>query len=221
MPPELQVKLLRVLETGTYMRVGSTTQHSADVRVVAATNRNPEHAVSQGQLREDLLYRLNVFPIAMPPLRERLDDVALLADHFLTEIGQREAHPRRLSKAAMNQLERYRWPGNVRELRNAMQRAYVMCDGDVISDEWLPRDAPTDVDRTTRVTVPINVTTASLAATISLPLGKTLADTERHMILATLEHFEHQRERTAAALGISLKTLYNRLKAYGSATSPP
>jgi len=144
MPPELQVKLLRVLETGTYMRVGGATQQSADVRVVAATNRDPQRAVAHGQLREDLLYRLNVFPIAMPPLRERLDDVALLAGHFLADIGQREGSPRRLSAAATAKLEAYRWPGNVRELRNAIQRAYVMSDGDVVSDEWLPRDVPVD-----------------------------------------------------------------------------
>jgi two-component system, NtrC family, response regulator AtoC len=214
MPPELQVKLLRVLETGTYMRVGSTTQQSADVRVVAATNRDPERAVAEGQLREDLLYRLNVFPIAMPPLRDRLDDVALLAGHFLADIGQREGHPRRLSPAATGKLEAYRWPGNVRELRNAVQRAYVMSDGDTVSDEWLPRDMPVEAKG-------VQVPAADAAVTITLPLGASLADAERRLILATLEHFEHQRERTAAALGISLKTLYNRLKDYGSETSPP
>ncbi len=218
MPPELQVKLLRVLETGTYMRVGSTTQQSADVRVVAATNRDPERAVAEGQLREDLLYRLNVFPIAMPPLRERLDDVALLADHFLADIGEREGSPRRLSAAATAKLCAYRWPGNVRELRNAVQRAYVMSDGDVVSDEWLPRDVPVEAGGAPSTA---RAHTADLAATITLPLGGSLADTERQLILATLEHFEHQRERTAAALGISLKTLYNRLKEYGSEASPP
>ncbi len=221
MPPELQVKLLRVLETGTYMRVGSTTQQSADVRVVAATNRDPERAVAQGQLREDLLYRLNVFPIAMPPLRERLDDVALLADHFLADIGQREGSPRRLSSAATAKLCAYRWPGNVRELRNAVQRAYVMSDGEVVSDEWLPRDVPVEAGGALSATAPAHAPSADPAATITLPLGGSLADTERQLILATLEHFDHQRERTAAALGISLKTLYNRLKEYGSETSPP
>ncbi len=221
MPPELQVKLLRVLETGTYMRVGGATQQSADVRVVAATNRDPERAVAEGQLREDLLYRLNVFPIAMPPLRERLDDVALLADHFLADIGEREGSPRRLSAAATAKLCAYRWPGNVRELRNALQRAYVMSDGDVVSDEWLPRDVPVEAAGASAAATPAHAPTADPAATITLPLGGSLADTERRLILATLEHFEHQRERTAAALGISLKTLYNRLKEYGSEASPP
>jgi DNA-binding NtrC family response regulator len=142
MPAELQVKLLRVLETGTYMRVGSTTQQNADVRLVAATNRDPAQAVADGVLREDLLYRLNVFPIALPPLRDRLDDVKLLADHMLSEVSQREGPTRRLAPEAVARLEAYRWPGNVRELRNAMQRAYVMSDGDVVTDEWLPRDVP-------------------------------------------------------------------------------
>jgi two-component system, NtrC family, response regulator AtoC len=142
MPPALQVKLLRVLESGSYTRVGGATQQVADVRVVAATNRDPERAVAEGRLREDLLYRLNVFPIVMPPLRERLDDVALLAGHFLADIGESEGQVRRLSPAAVARLQSWRWPGNVRELRNAMQRAYVMSDDDVIGDEWLPGDAP-------------------------------------------------------------------------------
>jgi two-component system, NtrC family, response regulator AtoC len=142
MPPALQVKLLRVLESGSYTRVGGATQQVADVRVIAATNRDPERAVAEGRLREDLLYRLNVFPIVMPPLRERLDDVALLASHFLADIGAREGQVRQLSPAAVARLQSWRWPGNVRELRNAMQRAHVMSDDDVIGDEWLPGDAP-------------------------------------------------------------------------------
>jgi two-component system, NtrC family, response regulator AtoC len=142
MPPALQVKLLRVLESGSYMRVGGATQQEADVRVVAATNRDPERAVAEGRLREDLLYRLNVFPIVMPPLRERLDDVVLLASHFLDDIGKKEGQLRRLSPAAVARLQSWRWPGNVRELRNAMQRAYVMGDDDVIGDEWLPGRTP-------------------------------------------------------------------------------
>jgi two-component system, NtrC family, response regulator AtoC len=144
MPPALQVKLLRVLESGGYVRVGGATQQEADVRVVAATNRDPERAVAEGRLREDLLYRLNVFPIVMPPLRERLDDVPLLAGHFLADIGKKEGQLRRLSPAAVARLQTWRWPGNVRELRNAMQRAYVMSDDEVIGDEWLPGAASLD-----------------------------------------------------------------------------
>jgi two-component system, NtrC family, response regulator AtoC len=209
MPAALQVKLLRVLETGGYMRVGGAAPQTADVRVIAATNRDPLRAVAEGQLREDLLYRLNVFPIVMPPLRERLDDVSLLAGHFLADIGKSEGQVRRLSPAALARLQTYRWPGNVRELRNAVQRAYVMSDDDVVGAEWLPKQA------TTPLPASADKAAADVGPTITLPLGATLADAERHLITATLDLFDQQRERTAAALGISLKTLYNRLKAYG------
>jgi two-component system response regulator AtoC len=213
MPAELQVKLLRVLETGSYMRVGSTQQLEADVRIIAASNRGLEQAVADGTLREDLLYRLNVFPIALPPLRERIDDIGLLAAQFLAEISQREGRTRHLSKAALDRLVAYRWPGNVRELRNAVQRAYVMSDGDTVGDEWLPRDRPELAAAAVRSAAP-----APQAAAITVTLGTSLAAAERQLILATLNHFQQQREQTAAALGISSKTLYNRLKEYGSAS---
>ncbi|HKB52404.1 MAG TPA: sigma-54 dependent transcriptional regulator, partial [Ramlibacter sp.] len=203
MPLALQVKLLRVLETGTFMRVGSTTPQETDVRVIAASNRDPAQALAAGNLREDLYYRLNVFPIELPPLRERLDDLPLLVDHFLAEIGSREGAFKGASPAALERLARYRWPGNVRELRNVLQRAYVMTAGSEIGDQWLPRDvlAPPALDTDSSV--------------VHIPVGTPLANAQRQLILATLEHFDHQKERTAAALGVSLKTLYNRLKEYG------
>ena len=208
MPHDLQVKLLRVLETGTFMRVGSTTARQADVRVIAATNRAPEQAVAAGRLREDLYYRLNVFPIVVPPLRQRLDDVPLLARHFLAAVGQREGMAKRFSPAAIARLSTYPWPGNVRELRNVVQRAYVMEPRDVVTDEWLPTNGtPPD-------SLPA-VAAGGDAASITLPLGISLPEAERQFILATLRHFKNHKERTAAALGISLKTLYNRLKDYG------
>nr|WP_316639560.1 sigma-54 dependent transcriptional regulator [uncultured Roseateles sp.] len=210
MPLELQVKLLRVLGTGTFMRVGSTQPQATDVRVIAATNRSPDQAVASGRLREDLLYRLNVFPIELPPLRERSEDVALLAEHFLAEICQREGALKHFSAAALELLGGYRWPGNVRELRNVVQRAYVMADGPTISDEWLPQTG-----QTSSASWPDKSTVPGLV----IPLGSSLAEAERLLILATLNHFGHQRERTAAALGISLKTLYNRLKNYGNAAA--
>ena len=142
MPVELQVKLLRVLETGTFSRVGSTQSQEADVRVIAASNRPPETAVASGKLREDLLNRLNVFPIVLPPLRDRADDIGLLAEHFLGEVNQSEGVAKRFTREAVAKLERYRWPGNVRELRNVVQRAYVMTNGDTITDEWLPSNSP-------------------------------------------------------------------------------
>jgi two-component system, NtrC family, response regulator AtoC len=212
MPLELQVKLLRVLETGTFMRVGSTTPQETDVRVVAAANRDPAQAVAQGRFREDLLYRLNVFPLELPPLRERLQDLPLLVRHFLAEIGQREGAAKQITPAALERLAQYRWPGNVRELRNVLQRAWVMATGPEITDEWLPRDVPA-------VPAPAPVATQPPAlppaASLAVTVGTPLAAVERQVILATLEHFGHHKERTAAALGVSLKTLYNRLKEYG------
>jgi two-component system response regulator AtoC len=212
MPHELQIKLLRVLETGTFMRVGSTTARQADVRVVAATNRSPEQSVADGRLREDLYYRLNVFPIVVPPLRERLDDVPLLARHFLDVVGQREGAAKRFSPAAIARLSTYPWPGNVRELRNVVQRAYVMEARDVITDEWLPATSPALREAPFAAAAPHGA-----AASITIALGTSLPEAERQLILATLHHFKHHKERTAAALGVSLKTLYNRLKDYGQA----
>jgi two-component system, NtrC family, response regulator AtoC len=203
MPTTLQVKLLRVLETGTFMRVGSTTPQETDVRVIAASNRDAAEAMSGGQLREDLFYRLNVFPIQLPPLRERREDVPLLVTHFLQEIGEREGSFKRASAAALERLAQYRWPGNVRELRNVLQRAWVMTAGAEIGDQWLPRDVLAEPVRKAE------------AGTLEVAVGTPLAAMERQMILATLEHFGHHKERTAAALGVSLKTLYNRLKDYG------
>ncbi|MFD0666913.1 sigma 54-interacting transcriptional regulator [Ramlibacter sp. MAHUQ-53] len=202
MPTALQVKLLRVLESGTFMRVGSTAAQEADVRLVAASNRDLERAVAEGALREDLLYRLNVFPIEMPPLRERADDLPLLAAHFLRQIGEREGALRQATPQVLARLAQYRWPGNVRELRNVLQRAWVMAAGDVIGEDWLPRDPPAQAP-------------AAQAGTLAVALGMPLAAVERQVILATLAHHGHHRERTAAALGVSLKTLYNRLKDYG------
>jgi two-component system, NtrC family, response regulator AtoC len=204
MPPALQVKLLRVLETGTFMRVGSATPQETDVRVIAASNRDPVQALAAGDLREDLFYRLNVFPIHLPPLRERREDLPLLVTHFLQDIGQREGSFKRATPAALERLAQYRWPGNVRELRNVLQRAWVMTVGGEVGDQWLPRDVLADPA--------VNV---GNAGTVEVAVGTTLAEMERQMILATLEHFGHQKERTAAALGVSLKTLYNRLKDYG------
>ena len=203
MPLDLQVKLLRVLETGTFMRVGSMQTLETDVRIVAATNRDPVQAVAAGKLREDLLYRLNVFPIHMPALRERSEDVGLLAEHFLEDISRREGQLKRFSAGALSRLMAYRWPGNVRELRNIVHRAYVMARDSVIEDECLP---PSDGQAASMRDVTL----------ISIEIGTSLAEIERVVTLATLEHFGRHKERTAATLGVSLKTLYNRLKEYST-----
>lgn len=230
MPLELQVKLLRVLETGRFMRVGSTQSQETDVRIVAATNRQPMEAVAEGKLREDLLYRLNVFPIELPPLRERLSDVPLLAEHFLQAISEREGQLKTFNADALQQLCEYRWPGNVRELRNAVQRAYVMATTDEIGSEWLPRNdgtpAHTDrralplqndlVERVPESIRPPQPLMGGDEDTLNLPIGLSMAQAERLLIQATLKQCMYQKERTAAVLGISLKTLYNRLKDYAN-----
>jgi DNA-binding NtrC family response regulator len=204
MPLDLQVKLLRVLETGTYMRVGSTQVLETDVRLVAATNRDPMSAVAIGKLREDLLYRLNVFLIHVPPLRDRPSDVALIANYFLEEIGRREGQPKRFSNEVLARFATYRWPGNVRELRNIVYRAYVMAHQTTITDDCLP------VSETAAAPMRLG------APTLEIEVGMSLAEIERIVTLATFEHFRRSRERTAAALGVSLKTLYNRLKEYST-----
>jgi two-component system response regulator AtoC len=196
MPQELQVKLLRVLETGSFTRVGTTQPISADVRLIAATNRNPEAAVADGKLREDLYHRLNVFPLAMPPLRDRASDIELLAQHFLEVLNKQEGTSKSFAPATIAALYAHSWPGNVRELKNYVQRASILAD-DVIGADLAP---------------------AAVAAPESAPIltvrvGSTLDEVSRRLIEATLA--ECRSKRTAAdMLGISLKTLYNRLAIY-------
>jgi two-component system, NtrC family, response regulator AtoC len=202
MPLDLQVKLLRVLETGTFMRVGSTQVLETDVRMIAATNQSPNKAVSAGKLREDLLYRLNVFPIHLPPLRERPEDIGLIAEYFLDDISRREGHVKHFAPDALVRLASYRWPGNVRELRNIVHRAYVMATGSTIVDACLPSgDAQPALSM-------------GGAPVLTIRVGTPLAEVERQVTLATLEYLGRHKEKTAAALGVSLKTLYNRLKEY-------
>ncbi|HYG56386.1 MAG TPA: sigma-54 dependent transcriptional regulator [Burkholderiales bacterium] len=196
MPQELQVKLLRVLETGQFMRVGTTTPITADVRLIAATNRNPETAVADGKLREDLFHRLNVFPINMPPLRDRGNDIELLAQHFLEQLNKQESTSKAFAPATLAALYAHNWPGNVRELKNYVQRAYILAD-DVIEPELAP----------TAVTQPDS------ASILTVRVGSTLEEVSRRLIEATLAECGSKR-KAADMLGISLKTLYNRLAAY-------
>src|SRR5215210_3081250 len=143
MPIELQVKLLRVLETGTVARIGGDQAVDVDVRVVAATNRDPQKAVQEGKMREDLLYRLQVFPIHMPPLSERGDDVQLLADYFLGQLNERQGTSKLFSEESMDRLRSHTWPGNVRELKNVVHRAFIMADHE-ITPRCLPREVGGD-----------------------------------------------------------------------------
>jgi two-component system response regulator AtoC len=208
MPPELQVKLLRVLESGTFMRVGSTQVQTTDVRLVAATNRDPEQAVRDGKLREDLLYRLNVFPIHMPPLRERPEDIGLIAQHFLDGISRREGVAKRFSAKALDAMSHYVWPGNVRELRNVVERSYVMAGGPVVEEACLP--TPEALPQAARSDDPD-------APMIALCVGDSWASIERHVVTATLRHYNGHQQRASHALGVSVKTVYNRLREWSEA----
>jgi DNA-binding NtrC family response regulator len=200
MPAELQVKLLRVLENGTFMRIGSNQELETDVRVIAASNRNPERAIDEGKLRLDLYHRLNVFPIMIPALRERGADVEMLALHFLKELNDAHCTCKTLSGEAARSLRYYHWPGNVRELRNTIQRAYILSDQTI--------DAS--------VLTPTLTKQAPAGVTLAIPIGTPLAEVDRRLILATLEVCGGVKKRAAEILGISLKTLYNRLEEYGA-----
>ncbi len=199
MPAELQVKLLRVLETGTVTRVGGSEPVAVDVRVIAASNRDPAEAVAAGAFREDLLYRLNVFPVELPPLRSRGGDVALLAEHFLAAINAREGTAKRLTPAALDRLQAQPWPGNVRELKNIIERAWILADVSIDADVIPSAEGGTAEPE---------------PSVLHVRVGASLADVERRMILATLDALGGNKKQTAARLGISLKTLYNRLAVY-------
>ena len=202
MPIELQVKLLRVLEEGTFMRIGSDRAIEVDVRVIAATNRNPHEAVAEGKLREDLLYRLQVFPLHLPPLRERGRDVILIADEFLRDMNRAEGTSKTFTTDAHEILMGWHWPGNVRELRNVVQRAYIMAD-DLIDVACLPLEVG-------------KVAKDTGGPFLQVRVGSTVAEVERRLMLATLEQCGGTKEKAAQMLGISLKTLYNRLREYES-----
>src|SRR5207244_12070833 len=131
MPPEMQVRLLRVLDAGRFTRVGGDNEIPTNVRIIAATNRDPASAVEHNHLREDLMYRLAVFPILLPPLRERGDDVVLLARHFLAQLNEEAGTDKILADAAIEKIRCHGWPGNVRELKNAMQRAFILAEAAV------------------------------------------------------------------------------------------
>jgi len=202
MPLELQTKLLRVLETRQVLRIGGTQGIPIDLRIVAATNRVPLQAVKEGKLREDLFYRLSVFPIALPPLRDRPGDVALLSRYVVEQQAQANERLYRLTDEVMMRFERYNWPGNVRELKNVIERACILAANDEIDAACIPDE--------------IGLPAAEPAAPSAAPLtvGTSLAEAERHLILATLGHFGGDKKRAAEMLGISLKTLYNRLNLY-------
>jgi DNA-binding NtrC family response regulator len=200
MPVHLQVHLLRALETRTIRRVGGNEEIPVDVRVIAATNRAPESAIADGQLRSDLYYRLCEFPIVLPPLRERPEDVLPIAENFLARLNRQYGTHRAFPRDIEALLLQYSWPGNVRELKNAVQRAFILADGDVVRPD-------VDLLRTSR---PV----AETASTITFAVGTPLEEIERRMLFKTLAFFDNNKARTAEALGVTTKTIYNRLAHY-------
>jgi DNA-binding NtrC family response regulator len=205
MPFLLQAKLLRVLEDKKVRRLGSTKEISVDVRVIAATNKDPVKTVQQGTLREDLLYRLNVITIKLPALRDHREDIPLLVQHMIDELSKRHDKTARLiSPEATEALLAHHWPGNIRELRNVIERAVVICKGEQIEKRHLPFHITGQEPSPT-------------ADAVMIPIGMPLEEVERRVILSTLARADYNKTRTAETLRISLKTLHNKLKAYKEA----
>jgi DNA-binding NtrC family response regulator len=205
MPIGTQAKLLRVLEDHKLRRLGSKVETSVDVRVLAATNKVPDDAVANGQLREDLYYRLNVFNIHMPALREHKDDIRDLVKGLLSDMN--EKHGRKVadvSEAVLNMFQAYSWPGNVRELRNTLERAVIVCESGLIETKHLPPGFGQNVRPV------LNDPDA-----VHLGVGTTVEEAEKLLILKTLQATNNNKTRAAEILGISLKTLHNKLKEYG------
>jgi DNA-binding NtrC family response regulator len=198
MMPATQVKLLRVLQERTFRRLGGRQEISVDVRVIAATNVIPQEAVNSGKLREDLFYRLNVFALDLPPLRERREDIPLLVQSFLNEFNRTNGKAvRGVEQEALYLMERYPWPGNIRELRNVIERATILADSEFIETKHLP---PTLITRG-----------EESLPTMTISPGTTVDEAERRLILLTLDHTRNNKTRAAEILGISLKTLHNKL----------
>jgi DNA-binding NtrC family response regulator len=201
MMPATQVKLLRVLQERAFRRLGGRQEQKVDVRIIAATNMDPSEAVRSGKLRDDLYYRLNVVSIALPPLRERREDLPLLVQAFLSEFASKAGKPiAAVDQDAMRVLERYAWPGNVRELRNVIERATILAKGEFIDPSHLPPAlfAGDEQDQPTLAITP----------------GTTVDEAERQLIELTLQHTHDNKTRAAEILGISLKTLHNKLNRF-------
>lgn len=198
MPLDIQVKLLRVLETGKYRRVGGEKNIATDVRIVAATNRDPEEAIHEGLLREDLYFRIAQFPMRLPPLRDRGDDVLGLSQHFLNRLNESNSTGKSISVDTLDGIRRYPWPGNVRELKSAIERAYIMADQQLEAEHFPEAQVNLELE----------------GDYLRVSVGGSLEDAERKLILATLDAADGDKKQAAEQLGISLKTLYNRLNEY-------
>ncbi len=198
MPLEIQVKLLRVLETGTYRRVGGEKELKADVRIISATNREPEDAIRDEVLREDLYFRVAQFPLHIPALRDRGDDVIGLAQFFLARLNDQHDTAKTMAESAVDAIRDYAWPGNVRELQSAVERAYIMAEQELEGQHFPLEQLGIEPD----------------GEYLRVPVGQSLDVAEKKLILATLEATDGDKRAAAEQLGISLKTLYNRLKDY-------
>lgn len=212
-PLSMQVKLLRLLESGTYRRVGGTELRRCDIRVISATHRDLQAMVASGRFREDLYYRLSAFPIGLPPLRERADDIPLLANALLARVA--DGRTLRLSQQALDRLTAYAFPGNIRELRNVLERAALLCDGDVVDLHHIERSLSTDARRA----LPARTSPGSLVSP-AIPVspgasgdGRSLREVENEVLMAHLQHHQGSRAELASKLGISTRSLYRKLKA--------
>jgi transcriptional regulator with PAS, ATPase and Fis domain len=220
----LQAKLLRVLEDSRVRRLGGKTEIQLDVRILAATNSPLDAAIREGKFREDLFYRLNVFPIPLPPLRERKDDLASLSTALLNDLNRK--HGTKVTDVSKEVLERFRaynWPGNVRELRNVVERAVILAAEGTIMPSHLAASfggaAPSAPASPTSPGSPGAAGPSTGSDELRIPVGSTIEQAERALIELTLEHTRHNKTRAAEVLGISQKTLFNKLKEYGAQTA--
>jgi transcriptional regulator with GAF, ATPase, and Fis domain len=210
-PPTIQIKLLRVLQERSFERVGGTTTHQVDVRILAATNQDLKAAVADGRFREDLFYRLNVVAIEVPPLRDRPDDIPLLAQHFVQKYGRETGQTDLgLDPKTIDVLKTHAFPGNVRELENIIERAVILCTGDTIR----PRDLPADLGRPE----PPKIDLADLELPAGTGLNQTLEDLERKFIAQALDRAGGVQAQAAEALGLTKQTLYAKMKKYNLTT---
>ena len=215
MPIDTQAKLLRILEDSKVRRLGGKSEFEVDVRVIAATNKAPDEAVRSGRLRQDLYYRLNVFHLHLPPLRDRMDDIPAMADALLAGLNRKhECRVTGPSREVLEALDRHDWPGNVRELRNVLERAVILAGEGPIELRHLP-DFLRDRAPAAPASPPAPAAPTEEPGVVRFPVGTTVEEAERTLILRTLEHTRNNKTRAAAVLGISLKTLHNKLKEYG------
>jgi transcriptional regulator with PAS, ATPase and Fis domain len=209
MPIATQAKLLRVLEDRTYRRLGSKAESQINVRVLAATNKDPAAAIADGHLRNDLYYRLNVFNIELPPLRDHLEDVPPIAEAIVRTMNERHGcSVTGIDPGLLQEFQTYDWPGNVRELRNVLERAVVLCGSGMLGKQHLPRNFGS-----------VRIAAGTDSDQVQMPVGTTVDEAEKRLILRTLESTGNNKTRAAEILGISLKTLHNKLKEYGGSST--